>query len=108
MPEHREVMLGGGQHTVYSDEAWYLVTAGEGGEVVLEVRFQSDAPDRTGWPTWAGTELCVSRAGEEAVGRLHYASPADLVAAARPSVVPEGVWARAADECRKLVPPSQR
>jgi hypothetical protein len=106
MPDRRELMLGGGQHTLYSDEVWYLVTAAGSGEVVLEVRFQSDAPDRTGYPSWAGTELCVTRIGEEAVGRLHYAGPAELLAAARPSFVPEGIWAKATEECRKLVPPS--
>ena len=78
MPDRREIVLGGGQHTLYSDEVWYLVKAADSGEVVVEARFQSDAPDRTGYPTWAWTELCVSRAGEEAVGRLHYAGPAEF------------------------------
>lgn len=105
MPDHRELRLGNTSHTLFSDEEWYLVTA-DSGEVTLEARFQSDAPDRTGYPAWAWTELCVSRAGEEAVGRLHYASPAELLAAPRPSVVPEGIWVRATEECRKRLPPS--
>ena len=105
MVDRREIMLGGGQHTLYSDEVGYLVMS-DSGEVVVEARFQSDAPNRTGYPGWAATELCVSRSGEEAVGRLHYGGAAELLAAGRPSFVPQSIWDRAAEECRKLVPPS--
>ncbi len=101
MPERRELLLPGGQHTLYSDEVWYLITGADSNEVVLECRFQSDAPSRTGFPTWISTELTISRDEYEAVGRLHYGNPADLLAARRPSFVPEIVWARATEECRK-------
>jgi hypothetical protein len=102
MPDRREVMLGNGQHTLYSDEVWYFVTAGDSGEVVLEVRFQSDAPGRTGYPTWAQTEMCVSQVDDEAIGRLHYGTPAEVLTARRPSFVPEAIWRRAVEECRGL------
>ncbi|MEJ5277041.1 MAG: hypothetical protein WHU94_14115 [Thermogemmata sp.] len=107
MPDRQELFLGGGEHTLYSDEVWYLVTTGGADEVVLEVRFQSDAPDRTGYPFWVGTDVCVGRTVGEAIGRVRYSGAAELLAAVRPWFVPAGIWAKAAEECRKRVPPSE-
>jgi hypothetical protein len=106
MADREEVVLGNGWHTIYSDEVWYLIVA-PSDEVILEARFQSDAPDRTGYPTWAGTEFCVSKAGGEAVCRVPYARSAELLAAGRLSFVPESIWAKAVEECRKRAPVSE-
>lgn len=104
MADRKEIMLGSGWHTLYSDEVWYLIVAPHSGEVVLEARFQSDAPDRTGYPTWAATEFCVSKAGEEALCRVPYTSATEMLGAGRLPFVPEGIWGKLVEECRKLAP----
>jgi hypothetical protein len=100
--ERSDILLGNGWHTLYSDEVWYLVLVPNSSEVLLEARFQSDAPDRTGYPQWARTEFCVSKAGEEAVCQVPYSDAEGLIAASRLSFVPEAIWANAVEECRKL------
>jgi hypothetical protein len=95
-----EIPLGNAQHTIYSDEPWFLVVETDG--VALEARFQSDAPRRTGWPDWVRTEFCVSRDEESAVGRICYDDAAHLLAAPRPSFVTEAIWAKALEACRGL------
>jgi len=70
MADNTEIYLGNGQHTIYSDEQWYLVIAPGSAHPFLEGRFQTDAPDRTGYPAWTQTEFCISREGEVAVCRL--------------------------------------
>jgi hypothetical protein len=106
MADRKEIVLGNGWHTLYSDEVWYFVIACDSDEVVLEARFQSDAPDRTGYPAWAGTEFCATKAGEEAICRVPYTNVAEFLAAGRLSFVPESIWAKAVEECRKLEPSS--
>ena len=100
--QHSEIPLGNSCHTIYSDEMWFLIFASDSGEVTLEARFQSDAPDRTGYPNWVSTEFCVSKARYEAVCRVPYTDAAQLLAASRLSYVPEAIWAKAVEECRKL------
>lgn len=102
MAQEKKVPLGGGGHTLYSDEVWHLAIGARG--VALEASFQSDAPERTGYPAWAGTEFCVSRGEGEAACQVPYHDAAHLLAAPRPSFVPEAVWAQAVAECRKVVP----
>ena len=104
MAEPKAIPLGTGEHTLYSDEEWYFVVDPSTTEIILEARFESDAPDRTGFPTWARTEFCISQAGEKAVCQIPYASAAELLAAARMSFIPEGIWRKAGAECRKLAP----
>src|SRR5262245_27719787 len=65
MAQDVETLLGNAWHTLYSDELWYLIVTPDSGEVRLEGRFQTDAPDRTGHPTWARTEFCVAKARNE-------------------------------------------
>lgn len=101
MADRKEIVLGNGRHTLYSDEVWYFIIAPDSDEVVLEARFQSDVPDRTGYPAWAGTEFCVSKAGGEAVCRVPFANRAEFLAAGRLFFVPEGIWVKAVEECRK-------
>ncbi len=103
MAECREMLLGNGWHTLYSDEVWYLMVSPNSGEIILEARFQSDAPDRTGYPNWARTEFCISKAGDHAVCRIPFAGAAELLAASRLSFVPEDIWRMAAEKCRTLM-----
>ena len=103
MAQDAEIFLGNGWHTLYSDEPWYLIVTSSSSEIRLEGRFQSDAPQRTGKPTWAGTEFCISDAGEEAICRVPYDDAAHLLAATKLSFVPESIWSKAVEECRKLM-----
>ena len=102
MGEPIEIPLGNGWHTLYSDEPWFLVVAPGSKEIVLEARFESDAPERSGRPTWMQTEFCVSKSDHEAVFRAPYDDVAELLAASRLSFVPEHIWAKAIEECGKL------
>ena len=102
MPKTNEIPLANAQHTVYSDEPWFLIVDPESGSVQLEGRFQSDAPDRTGFPSWATTNFCVSKSKEEAVCRVSFASATELLAAERNSVVPETIWEKAVEHCRTI------
>jgi hypothetical protein len=102
-----KILLGNGWHTLFSDEPWYLTVIPDSGEIWLEARFQSDAPDRTGYPLWASTEFCVSKGDGQAICRVPYESAAHLLTAVRLSLVPEAIWAKALVECRKLGPSSE-
>jgi len=102
MEERKEILLGNGWHTLYSDEPWYLIVPAGSKEVVLEARFESDAPERSSRPNWIQTEFCVSKSDHEAVFRVSYAEAAELLAAARLSYVPEHIWTKATEECRKM------
>jgi hypothetical protein len=96
-----EIYLGNGQHTLFSDEQWYLVMLPGSAHLFLECRFQTDAPDRTGYPTWTETEFCVSREGEIATLRLplrRIPQPGDPN---RFASVPDAIWKRAIKECGK-------
>ena len=81
---------------MYSHEVWYLIAAAGFKEIILEARFESDAPDRTGYPIWAPTEFCISKDGGEAVCRILFADAAELLAASRLSFIPETIWKKAA------------
>lgn len=95
-----EILLGNAQHSIYSDELWYMLIVAD--EVTLEARFQSDAPHRTGWPAWIHTEFCISKDEESAVCRVTYDNSAHLRSVSRLSFVPGDVWAKAVDVCQRL------
>jgi hypothetical protein len=101
MTEPREILLGNGWHTLFSDEVWYLVVL-DSGELALEARFETDTPDRTGWPDWLRTEFCVSNTDGFAVCRVPYGSPPELLAATRLSFVPKAIWKKAVERCQEL------
>jgi hypothetical protein len=95
MADGTELYLGNGQHTLFSDEQWYLVVLPGSAHPFLECRFQTDAPDRTGYPAWTQTEFCVSCAGEVATLRLplrRIPQPGDPN---RFASVPDAIWKRA-------------
>ncbi|WP_157369011.1 hypothetical protein [Zavarzinella formosa] len=102
MEQPGEILLGNGWHTLYSDEVWYLIVDPGPREITLEARFESDAPGRTGPPTWARTEFCVSKDEHKAVCRVPYNDAAHLLAASRISFVPEIIWAKALGICRRI------
>ena len=102
MAEGTETYLGNGQHTVYSDEQWYLIVPLESAQPFLEGRFQTDAPDRTGYPLWTQTEFCVSCEGEVAVCRLPLQRLPEPDEPNRFASVPDAVWKRVVQECNKL------
>jgi hypothetical protein len=102
MADGTELYLGNGQHTLFSDEQWYLVVLAGAAQPFLECRFQTDAPDRTGYPAWTQTEFCVSCEGEVATLRLplrRLPQPGDPN---RFASVPDAIWQRAIEECGKL------
>jgi hypothetical protein len=88
---------------MYSDEEWYLIVAPNSREIILEARFESDAPDRTGFPNWARTEFCSSKGGAEAVCRIPFTDAAELLAASRLSFIPQNIWGKAAEKCQALM-----
>ena len=99
MTENTEIYLGNGQHTNYSDEAWYLMVPPGAANLFLEGRFQTDASDRTGYPAWAQTEFCVSCAGEVAICRLPLKRIPQQGTANRFASVSDAIWKRAIEEC---------
>jgi hypothetical protein len=101
MAEPREILLGNGWHTLFSDEVWYLVVS-DSGEIALEARFDTDAPERSGWPNWLRTEFCVSNTSDFAVCRVPYGSPPELLAAVKLSFVPKEIWDKAVERCQEL------
>lgn len=101
MSTPQEIYLGNGEHTLYSDEEWFLLSQGEADEVRLEARFQSDAPGRTGWPHWTATEFCVEKTDETARCQVIYDTRADLLAASKLSFVPAPIWQNALNVVRK-------
>jgi hypothetical protein len=97
-----ELFLGTGEHTLFSDDQWYLIIPPGSPHPFLECRFQTDAPDRTGYPTWTQTEFCVSHGDEVAVLRLplpRIPGPGDPN---RFSSVPDAIWKKTVDDCGKL------
>src|SRR4051794_7512619 len=104
MAEGTEIRLGNGQHTLFSDEEWFLVVPQGSAPPFLEGRFQTDAPDRTGYPVWSWTEFCVSRGGDAAVCRFPLTPPPEPGEPNRFATVPDAIWKRAVEECVKLRP----
>jgi hypothetical protein len=102
MAERNEIYLGNGQHTIFSDEQWYLIIPPDSAHPFLEGRFQSDAPDRTGYPAWTLTEFCVSCEGEVAICRLPLKRLPQPGEPNRFASVPDAIWKRAVEECAKL------
>jgi hypothetical protein len=97
-----EIYLGNGQHTLFSDELWYLVVVPGSAHPFLECRFQTDAPDRTGYPAWTQTESCVSCEGEVATSRLALRRIPQRGDPNRFASVPDAIWKRAVEECGKF------
>lgn len=99
-----EIYLGNGQHTLFSDEQWYLIALPGSVHPFLECRFQTDAPDRTGYPAWTQTEFCVSCEGEIANCRLPLKRPPQRGEPNGFATVPDAIWKRAVEEYGKLRP----
>jgi hypothetical protein len=102
MPEMCEIGLGSTGRNNYSSEDWFLVFPPESSGPMLEGRFQSDAPDRTGFPTWVDSEQCVFRDSANATLRLPLTplpKPGDRN---RFSCISDDVWDRLVKECAKL------
>jgi hypothetical protein len=104
MAEGMEIRLGNGQHTIFSEEEWYLVVPPDSTHPFVEARFQSDAPDRTGYPSWVVTEFCVKC--EDGIALCRYPMtrlprPGELN---RFATVPDRIWNRVVEECGKLKP----
>jgi hypothetical protein len=104
MAEGTEIRLGNGQHTIFSDEVWYLVVPPGSTHPFVEARFQSDAPDRTGYPSWALTEFCVKCEGGIALCQFPLRRLPQPGEPNRFATVPDGIWNRAVEECGKLMP----
>jgi hypothetical protein len=103
MAEATEIRLGNGQHTNFSDEEWYLVVPPGSTHPFVEARFQSDAPDRTGYPKWALTEFCVKCEGGIALCQFPLKRLPHPGEPNRFATVPDGIWNRAVEECGKLM-----
>src|SRR6476619_3747976 len=101
MTNNREIDLGSCQQTLYSDERWYLIVP-DGAAPFLEGRFQTDAPERTGYPQWAETEFCVSCEGELATCRLPLQRLPTPGEPNRFASITDSIWNRAIEECAKL------
>jgi hypothetical protein len=106
MSDNTEFFLGNGQHTLYSDEEWYLIIPPGSANPFLEARFQTDAPERTGYPAWSSTESCVLHEGEIAICRLPLTRVPQPGEKNRFASVPDAIWSRAVEECAKNVPHS--
>jgi hypothetical protein len=107
MPDNSDIHLGNYWHTNYSDEDWFLVIPPKPSAPFLEGRFQTDAPDRTGWPGWADPELCLFRNNEKAARRFPLdplPMPGDRN---RFSCISHAIWKRLTEECAKLDRPGQ-
>jgi hypothetical protein len=97
-----EIRLGNGQHTLFSDEEWYLVVPPGSPHPFVEGRFQSDAPDRTGYPSWSFTEFCVKCEGGEALCQFPLKRMPQSGEPNRFATVPDAIWNRAVVACAKL------
>jgi hypothetical protein len=105
MAESTEIRLGNGQHTNYSDEEWYLVVLPGIPHPFIEARFQSDVPDRTGYPSWTLTEFCVKCEDGIALCRFPLARRPQPGEPNRFATVPDAIWNRAVEECAKRSSP---
>ncbi len=102
MADSTAIHLGNGWHTMYSDEEWFLIVPPSPDGPYLEGRFQTDAPDRTGYPAWTRTEFCVCLEGEVATCRLPLAPLPVPGTPNRFASVPDAIWKRVIEECAKL------
>jgi hypothetical protein len=104
MADRTEIRLGNGQHTLYSDEEWFLIVPPGPAEPFLECRFQTDAPERTGFPTWAqpDNEFCVARDADTALCRLPLKPLPRPDSSNRSASMPDAIWRRAVEESAKL------
>ena len=103
MADNIEICLGSNSHTLYSDEVWYLVVPPKPAAPFLEARFQTDAPDRTGWPTWANSDNeNAFRIGETATWRLPLTRMPVAGEANRFASISDAIWSRCVLECVKL------
>jgi hypothetical protein len=102
MSETREIELGSTGRNNYSGEDWFLIFSPGQAEPIVEGRFQTDAPDRTGFPTWVDSEQCVFRGAANATLRLPLnplPKPGDRN---RFSCISDAMWQRIVNECVKL------
>jgi hypothetical protein len=97
-----EIELGGAGGTLYSGEVWFLVFHPESAGPMLEGRFQTDAPDRTGFPTWVDSEQCVFRDGANATLRLPLKPLPSPGERNRFSCITDAIWKKLVEECAKL------
>jgi hypothetical protein len=102
MAKSEEIHLGNNWHTLYSDEEWFLIVPPGPSEPFLEGRFQTDAPDRTGWPGWTATDFCVQRDDAEAICQLPLKRLPNLGDPNRFASITDAIWKRAIEECAKL------
>lgn len=102
MAENVEILLGNAGHTLFSDEPWYLIVPPAPGAPYLEGRFQTDAPERTGWPVWASSDDCYSRTADEATYRLALARMPRPDEPCRFASITDAIWKRVVEECAKL------
>lgn len=98
----REVYLGNAEHTLYSDEMWYLVIPGEDQSPFIEGRFQTDAPDRTGYPVWSHAAICIQCERETAVCRIQLETLPSAGSPNRFAMLPDTIWQRVVVECGRL------
>ena len=103
MSDNIEICLGSNRHTLYSDEACYLVVPPKPATPFLEVRFQTDSLDRTGWPKWANSDNeNVVRDGETATWRLPITRMQVAGETNRFASISDAIWNRCVVECVKL------
>jgi hypothetical protein len=107
MADSAEIYLGNNWHTLFSDELWYLIVL-PSAVPFLEGRFQTDAPDRTGWPTWVSADYCIHRTTDAAICRLQLTRTPAAGERNRFASISDEIWNRCVEECEKLlVPPNQ-
>jgi hypothetical protein len=97
-----EILLGSNWHTLFSDELWYLIVPPAPAHPYLEGRFQSNAPDRTGWPVWVTWDDCFSRTGEAALCRLALRGIPRPDEPRRFLTISDAIWQRAVEESVNL------
>jgi hypothetical protein len=103
MSEKIEICLGNNGHTLFSDEVWYLVLPPEPAIPFLEARFQTDAPERTGWPTWINPDNDnVVRDGHTATWRLPLTPMPVAGEGNRFASISNAIWNQCVRECVKL------
>lgn len=102
MADNIEICLGNNGHTLFSDEPWYLVIPPLPASPFLEGRFQTDAPDRTPWPTWTATEYCVLREDDKAICRFPLTPIPSTGEQNRFASIVDQIWNQCVRECEKL------
>jgi hypothetical protein len=102
MADNTDIALGNNWHTLFSDELWFLVIPPRPAQPFLEGRFQTDAAERTGWPSWVGSDYCVFHEGEKATCRLPLSPLPTPGQSRRFAYISDAIWNRLVEECAKL------